>query len=38
MDTFATKRLKASGNCSDQSTVKFGSGAGPSVYNVCNTR
>ena len=38
MDTFAQNALKGSGNCFDQRTVKFGSGAGPRLYNVFKKR
>ena len=38
IETFALNRLKLSGICSDQSTVRFGSGAGPILYTVCRKR
>src|SRR5690606_23042211 len=38
MDILAAYFLKFSGNCVDQRMVKFGSGAGPKLSNVCKKR
>src|SRR3954451_13133877 len=38
IDIFATYFLNASGNLVDQRIVKFGSGAGPKLSNVCKKR
>src|SRR5690625_5737301 len=38
IDIFAQNFLKLLGNFSDQRTVKFGSGAGPRLSNVCRNR
>ena len=38
MDNLAQYFLKPSGRCFDHKTVRFGSGAGPNVSNVCKTR
>ena len=37
-DTCAQNRLNPSGSAADQSTVRFGSGAGPRLYSVCRNR
>ncbi len=36
IETLLQNFLKFSGNDTDQSTVRFGSGAGPRLYKVCN--
>jgi len=38
METCAQNRLNPSGSPGDQSTVRFGSGAGPRLYRVCRQR
>ena len=38
IDIFAQYSLNPCGNLVDHNTVKFGSGAGPKLSNVCNTR
>ena len=38
IESFAQNFLNPSGREGDQSTVKFGSGAGPRFCNVCRTR